>query len=467
MSTYFDPYDADRPLRMGCRCGAHASEAEHNAETAAAELRKRSETEDFQAYSNEFIEASLVKALIPQDALRRNFLRAVGRKTAMAAIASVLPAGALTSLQAMAQSKPVALEKKDLKIGFIPITCATPLIMAHPLGFYRNEGLSVEVVKTAGWALIRDKMINKEYDATHFLSPMPLAISMGLGSNPTPMNVATIQNTNGQAITLANKHKDKRDPKDWKGFKFAVPFEFSMHNMLLRYYVAEAGLNPDTDIQLRVVPPPEMVANLRAGNIDGYLGPDPFNQRAVYEEIGFIHILTRELWNGHPCCAFGTSTEFIKQNPNTFAALYRAVLTAAAMARKPENRELIAKVISPAQYLNQPEIVLQQVLTGKFADGLGNVKVVPDRADFDPIPWQSMAVWILTQLKRWGYLKGEVNYKQIAEQVFLLTDAKKTMKQLGMPVPEGAYPKFTIMGKVFDPAKPDDYAKSFKISKSV
>ena len=467
MSTYFDPYDADRPLRMGCRCGAHASEAEHNAETAAAELRKRSETEDFQAYSNEFIEASLVKALIPQDALRRNFLRAVGRKTAMAAIASVLPAGALTSLQAMAQSKPVALEKKDLKIGFIPITCATPLIMAHPLGFYRNEGLSVEVVKTAGWALIRDKMINKEYDATHFLSPMPLAISMGLGSNPTPMNVATIQNTNGQAITLANKHKDKRDPKDWKGFKFAVPFEFSMHNMLLRYYVAEAGLNPDTDIQIRVVPPPEMVANLRAGNIDGYLGPDPFNQRAVYEEIGFIHILTRELWNGHPCCAFGTSTEFIKQNPNTFAALYRAVLTAAAMARKPENRELIAKVISPAQYLNQPEIVLQQVLTGKFADGLGNVKVVPDRADFDPIPWQSMAVWILTQLKRWGYLKGEVNYKQIAEQVFLLTDAKKTMKQLGMPVPEGAYPKFTIMGKVFDPAKPDDYAKSFKISKSV
>lgn len=465
MSTYFDPYDADRPLRMGCRCGAHASQAEHDAESAAAELRKRSETEDFQAYSNEFIEASLVKALIPQDALRRNFLRAVGRKTAMAAIASVLPAGALTSLQAMAQTKPAALEKKDLKIGFIPITCATPLIMAHPLGFYRNEGLNVEVVKTAGWALIRDKMINKEYDATHFLSPMPLAISMGLGSNPVPMNVATIQNTNGQAITLANKHKDKRDPKDWKGFKFAVPFEFSMHNLLLRYYVAEAGLNPDTDIQIRVVPPPEMVANLRAGNIDGYLGPDPFNQRAVYEEIGFIHLLTKDLWNGHPCCAFGTSTEFIKQNPNTFAALYRSVLTAAAMARKPENRELIAKVISPAQYLNQPEIVLQQVLTGKFADGLGNVKVVPDRADFDPIPWQSMAVWMLTQLKRWGYLKGEVNYKQMAEQVFLLTDAKKTMKQLGMPVPEGAYPKFTIMGKVFDPAKPDEYAKSFKVSK--
>ncbi|MFZ2988347.1 CmpA/NrtA family ABC transporter substrate-binding protein [Ideonella sp.] len=451
----FDPYDADRPLTMHCACGAHASAADH----AAAELRTRSESAEFQAYSDNFIEAVVMKALFPQDAVRRRFLRAVGRNTAMAAIGSVMP---LASLQAMAQDKG-AIEKKSLKIGFIPITCATPLIMAHPLGFYQKQGLDVQVVKTAGWALIRDKMLNKEYDATHFLSPMPLAISMGAGSNAVPMNVATIQNTNGQAITLAVKHKDKRDPRQWKGFKFAVPFEYSMHNFLLRYYVAEAGLDPDRDIQIRVVPPPEMVANLRAGNIDGYLGPDPFNQRAVFEEVGFLHLLTKDLWNGHPCCAFGTSTEFIQQNPNTFAALYRAVLTAAAMARRAENRELIAKVISPAAYLNQPETVVAQVLTGKFADGLGNVMNVPDRADFDPIPWQSMAVWILTQMQRWGYVKGDVDYKQLAEKVFLLTDAKKTMAQLGMTPPQGAYPKFTIMGKVFDPEKAKAYSKSFAI----
>ena len=459
MSEHFDPYDADRPLMMGCSCGRHRSGAEH----AAAELRARSETADFELYSNEFIEASLVKALFPQDAVRRRFLRAVGKGSAMAAIASVLP---VASLQAMAQEKGGAIEKKDLKIGFIPITCATPLIMAHPLGFYSKQGLNVEVVKTAGWALIRDKMLNKEYDATHFLSPMPLAISMGAGSNATPMNVATIQNTNGQAITLSVKHKDKRDPKDWKGFKFAVPFEYSMHNFLLRYYVAESGLDPDRDIQIRVVPPPEMVANLRAGNIDGFLGPDPFNQRAVFEEAGFIHLLTKDLWNGHPCCAFGTSTEFIQKNPNTFAALYRAVLNAAAMAREAKNRELIAKVIAPQQYLNQPETVIAQVLTGKFADGLGNVKTVPDRADFDPIPWQSMAVWMLTQMKRWGYVKGDVNYKQIAEKVFLLTDAKKQMKSLDMKVPDGAYPKFSVMGKAFDPEKPDAYVASFAIRRT-
>jgi nitrate/nitrite transport system substrate-binding protein len=110
--------------------------------------------------------------------------------------------------------------------------------------------------------------------------------------------------------------------------------------------------------------------------------------------------------------------------------------------------------------------VVAQVLTGKFADGLGSVKTVPDRADFDPMPWQSMAVWMLTQMQRWGYIKGDVNYKQIAEKVFLLTDAKKHMKALDMPVPAGAYPKFTIMGKVFDPEKAAAYANSFAIKKA-
>jgi nitrate/nitrite transport system substrate-binding protein len=456
----FDPYDADRPLLDSCSCGGNHNSQEHD--SAVAELRKRAENFDVETHTREFVEAALVKALFPHEETRRNFLRAVGKSTAMAAISSVLP---IASLQAMAQEKG-KLEKKDLKIGFIPITCATPLIMAHPLGFYSKEGLNVEVVKTAGWALIRDKMMNREHDATHYLSPMPLAISMGVGSVAQPMHVATIQNTNGQAITLHNKHKGNRDPKNWKGFKFAVPFEFSMHNFLLRYYVSEHGIDPDRDIQIRVLPPAEMVANLRAGNVDGYLGPDPFNQRAVYEEVGFIHLLTKDLWNGHPCCAFGTSTEFIQQNPNTFAALYRAVLNASAMARDAKNRELIAKMIAPQAYLNQPETVIAQVLTGRFADGLGKIQNVPDRADFDPVPWQSMAVWILSQMRRWGYVKEEINYKQIAEKVFLLTDAKKTMKQLGMTVPEGAYPKFTIMGKVFDPAKPDEYIKSFAIKRA-
>ncbi len=457
----FNPFDADRPLMMRCSCGGDHAPAQHDA------TRPGPRSASAEAYSRDFIEATLVKALLPSEPLRRRFLQAVGAGTARAAIASLLPLGALEAMAQEGGKGAAALERRDLKVGFIAITCATPLIMADPLGFYKKEGLNVQLNKTAGWALIRDKMLNKEYEASHFLSPMPLAISMGAGSVAQPMRVATIQNINGQAITLANKHKNNRDPKGWKGFKFAVPFEYSMHNFLLRYYLAEAGgLNPDTDVQIRVVPPPEMVANLRAGNIDGYLGPDPFNQRAVYDEVGFIHILSKEIWDGHPCCAFGVSEAFIQQNPNTFAALYRAVLNAAEMARDPKNRELIAKVISPTQYLNQPETVVAQVLTGKFADGLGNIRTVPDRADFDPVPWQSMAVWMLTQMKRWGYIKGDVNYKQIAEQVFLLTDAKKQMKALGQKVPDGAYRKYMVMGKEFDPAKAEAYANSFSISKA-
>jgi nitrate/nitrite transport system substrate-binding protein len=450
MSKPYDAYDADRPLMLRCACGQDHAPGEHDRAAASPE-----------ELSRDFMEASLMKALFPVDSVRRGFLKAVGANTARAAIASVLP---VSALQAMAQDRG-SLEKKELKIGFIAITCATPLIMADPLGFYKQQGLNVQLNKTAGWALIRDKMLNKEHDASHFLSPMPLAISMGLGSTQMPMNVATIQNTNGQAITLHVKHKDKRDPRQWKGLKFAVPFEYSMHNFLLRYYLAEHGVNPDTDVQIRVTPPPEMVANLRAGNIDGFLGPDPFNQRAVYDEVGFIHILSKEIWDGHPCCAFGVSDEFIRQNPNTFAALYRAVITASFMASQPKDRELIAKVIAPTQYLNQPEVVLNQVLTGKFADGLGNIKNVPDRANFDPVPWQSMAVWMLTQMKRWGYVKGDVNYKQIAEKVFMLTDAKKQMAAAGWKAPEGAYRKFKVMGKEFDPAKPEEYVKSFAINK--
>jgi len=151
----------------------------------------------------------------------------------MAAISSFVPFGAI---EAMAQEKGDSLENKDLKIGFIPFTGASPLVMADPLGFYKTQGLNVSVIKTAGWALIRDKLINREYDASHMLAPMPIAMSMGIGSAPIPLTVATSQNTNGQAITLHVKHRDTRDPKQWKGFKFPVPFEYLMHSFLLRDY---------------------------------------------------------------------------------------------------------------------------------------------------------------------------------------------------------------------------------------
>jgi nitrate/nitrite transport system substrate-binding protein len=400
-----------------------------------------------------------MRAMFPKDAARREFLKAVGASTAMAAISQFFPLG--TATEVFAQKGPI--EKKALKVGFIPITCATPIIMAEPMGFYKRHGLDVEVIKTAGWAVVRDKTINKEYDAAHMLSPMPLAITLGSGSKPIPYTMPAVENINGQAITLAMKHKGRRDPKSWKGFKFAVPFDYSMHNYLLRYYVAEFGIDPDQDIQIRSVPPPEMVANLRADNIDGFLAPDPVNQRAVYDGVGFIHTLSKNIWDRHPCCAFAASQEFVTQTPNTYAALLKAIIDATAFATKAENRKKIAEAIAPANYLNQPVTVVEQVLTGTFADGLGKVQKVPDRIDFDPFPWESFAVWIMTQMKRWGQLKGEVDYDKVAKQVFLATDTTRLMKEVGLTPPTTTTKTFVVMGKTFDPKKPEEYIKSFKI----
>ena len=407
---------------------------------------------------------AIERAAFGGEARRRRVLRAVGAGAVAAALDRAFPI--LRAQEAMAQAATApaqTIEKKDLKIGFIAITCATPIIMAAPMGFYQRNGLNVEVVRTAGWAVVRDKSINGEYDAAHMLSPMPLAMSMGAGSNPVPWRVAAIENINGQAITLANKHKDRRDPKDWKGFKFAVPFDYSMHAYLLRYYLAEHGIDPDRDVQIRSVPPPEMVANLRADNIDGFLGPDPFNQRAVYDGVGFIHILTRELWDGHPCCAFAVSEKMVTEQPGTYQVLLKSVVEATAFANKAENRKEIAGVISAQNYLNQPVTVVEQVLTGTYADGLGGVKRVPDRIGFDPFPYESMALWIMTQMKRWGQVRGDLKWNDVARQVFLDTDAGKQMAALGLSVPPKTDRTFVIMGKTFDPSKPDAYVASFPI----
>ena len=461
MSTFDNPFDAKSRLNhSGCACGQHSSQAEHD-HVAQLQIQAASGESDEKRYEH-IVASAVMRQIFPQDAGRRAFLKSLGASTALAALSQFFPIKAATEV--FAQGGPI--EKKSLKVGFIPITCATPIIMAKPMGFYEKHSLDVEVIKTAGWAVIRDKTINKEYDAAHMLSPMPIAISMGVGSNPIPYTAPAIENINGQAITLSIKHKDKRDPKDWKGFKFAVPFDYSMHNYLLRYYLAEHGLDPDQDVQIRAVPPPEMVANLRADNIDGFLGPDPMNQRAVFDGVGFIHMLSKEIWDGHPCCAFAASKEFVTTTPNTYAALLKAIIEATAYAHKPENRKQIAEAIAPANYINQPVTVLEQILTGTYADGLGNVKTDANRVDFDPFPWQSFAVWIMTQMKRWGQIKGDVDYKGISEQVFLATDTTKLMAEAGMTAPKATSKTFVVMGKTFDAGKPEEYIASFKIKKA-
>ena len=355
MSTFDNPFDANRRLHGGgCSCGRHVSEAEHtrDAQLQCVPVEKQTEEKRYEGV----VASAVMRAVFPHDATRRAFLKSVGASTALAALSQFFPLSTATDVFGQGG----AIEKKDLKVGFIPITCATPIIMAHPMGFYAKHGLNVEVIKTAGWAVIRDKTLNKEYDAAHMLSPMPIAITLG---------------------------------------------------------------------------------------------------------VGFLHILSKEIWDGHPCCAFAASREFITAAPNSYAALLKSIIDATAFATKAENRKQIAEAIAPANYINQPVTVLEQILTGTFADGLGSVQRVPNRVDFDPFPWESFAVWIMTQMKRWGQLKADIDYAAVAKQIYLATDTAKLMKEVGLTPPTATTKSFSVMGKTFDPSKPEEYIKSFAIKR--
>jgi nitrate/nitrite transport system substrate-binding protein len=413
----------------------------------------RSEAPD--ARLSDAIDAALVYALFPEPVLRRSLLKSVGSAGLLAALSSLLP---IATLKAIAQEKK-PIEKPKLNVGFLPITCAAPLIYGELLGSYAREGLDVSLQKVAGIALIRDKMINGELDVSQQVMPVALTMTAGLGGNRQSIKVLTILNQNGNSLVLANKHKDNRDPKNWKGFVFAIPFDQSHQALQLRNYLAANGLDPDKDVTYRVVPPTEYVSNLRVGSIDGFFGGEPGGQRAVFEGAGFIHLISKDIWNGHPCCSVTAAESWIEQNPNTFMAFYRAIVAASLHVSDKNNRAGMAKVLSQPQYLNAPEVVLEQVITGRYADGLGNIKEDPGRVDYQPFPHYAAAVWLMTQLRRWNMLKEDVDYKKLAEQVMLATDASRIMREMGATPPDVGFGKEVILGSEFDSSKPDEYLK--------
>ena len=404
------------------------------------------------------IEDGLLQGLFPDPILRRTLLKTVGTATVLGALSTLLP---LDALKAIAQEKK-PLEKTKLNVGFLPITCAAPLIYGENLGHYTKEGLDVSLQKIAGIGIIRDKMINGELDLSQQVMPVALTMTAGVGGTTQSIKVLTICNQNGNSLVLANRHKDNRDPSNWKGFVFAVPFEQSHQAMQLRNYLAAHGLDPETDVTYRIIPPTEYVSALRVGGIDGFFGGEPGGQRAVFEGAGFIHAISRDLWNGHPCCSVTAAESWIKQNPNTFMSFYRAIIAASLHVSDRNNRAEMAKVLSQPQYLNAPEVVVGQVLTGRYADGLGNIKVAEDRVDYQPFPHYSAAVWLMVQLRRWNMLKQDIDYKKLAQEVMLATDAGKIMREMGATPPAAEFGKEIILGQEFDSNKPDEYLKSVR-----
>jgi nitrate/nitrite transport system substrate-binding protein len=409
----------------------------------------------------DLVRGAALRAVFGGSPARRAVLRSLGTAAALAILDTVMPLG---TLQAMAEDKATP-EKSELTIGFIEITCATPLCLADNLGLFRENGLDVELVRTPSWAVIGRRLSTGDYEASHVLTPQPLAMTLGVGGETHPTALSLVQNTNGDSLTLALKHKDKRDPASWKGMTFAVPYEISMQNLLLRYYLAEHGIDPDKDVSIKPVPPPEMVANMKAGILDGFLAPDNAAQLAVHSGAGFIHLLSKDIWDGHPCCGIGMQPALIKEAPNTCLALTRALLTASAHASKAENRKAVAGIVAEQKYINCPQEVAEAVLTGEFDDGLGNHRSVPNRIDFRPFPYHSMAVWMLTQMKRWGFVNGDISYKNIAEEVFRTDAVRELSTEAGFEVPASTYARHVIMGKPFNADQAASYLDGFAIKR--
>ncbi len=326
------------------------------------------------------------------------------------------------------------LEKEELKIAFIPIICSAPLIYAHSHGFFEKNGLSVKLTRPPGWSGIKELLIHNHVDAAHMLSPMPLACALGIDGKKADIRLATVQNVNGQALTLANKHLGIKDVRDMKGFTFGVPYRFSMHYYLLCYFLAANGINPLKDVTIKEVAPQTMPFYLKKGWVDGVFAPEPFNQLAVYQRLGFIYILSKDIWPGHPCCSFATSQDFIDRYPNTYQAMLKSVLEAELALHKAdiEQRKAIAREISGPIHLNQEDPVpVEQALAGDFPDGKGGEHKIPDRIDFIPDPWHEYGIWMLSQMQRWAQLQGKIDYREVVESVFETKEVFELAEALG------------------------------------
>jgi nitrate/nitrite transport system substrate-binding protein len=404
------------------------------------------------------IDSSIIKAVFPDEEKRDQIVRDIGHDQLLDQIHRELP---VDRIKEECMKDPGQLEKSNLSIGYIPITCATPIIMAEPMGFYRRHGLNVTLKKAKGWQQVQDWAMDGDIDAAHMLCPMPLAISLGCDDSPQRFVMPAVEDSNGSAFTLHRRYEDIQHPSQLKGMTLAVPYRYSMHNYLLRYYLSDFGVDPDRDLSIIELAPQDMLEQLSKGHIDGYFAPEPFNQLAVARDIGFIYWLSKDIWDGHPCCAFSVRSEFTERYPQTFKALFKTIVDATLFCSSVNNRKHIARVIAPERYLNQPVEILEQVLCGEFPDGRGQWRNEPRRINFDPFPWQSMAVWIMTQMKRWGQIKSDFNYRDIAEKVYLAEQCDEQIKHLGYKKRGLYYKKHFVMNRSFDAFKAEQYEGSF------
>ncbi|MEY4487859.1 MAG: hypothetical protein RIQ79_367 [Verrucomicrobiota bacterium] len=420
----------------------------------------------------------------PRSLDRRRFLSRAATGLGAAALF-----GAGLSGRAAAQTAPSVTgaadtpEQPNVSFGFIALTDCSPIVIAHEKGFFKKYGINATVKKGASWAAIRDMLSSGDIQSTHMLIGMPFASTMGLlGAPKKPMVIPWMLNRNGQAISLKSELKGKvgSDPKALKPFvdsakslgeplTFAMTFPPGTHAMWMRYYLGAGGIHPDKDVNLITIPPPQMVANMKIGKMDGFCVGEPWNARAIADGIGFTSVTTQDMWKDHPEKVLAFTEEFATKNPKTVKAILKAIHEASIwlddMANRPEQCEIVSK----PNYINCPKEILLGRLLGDLDYGDGRKVKDEFPMHFSKrncnFPQEKFGLWWLTQFRRWGMVSGAPDYKGIVAKVMRPDIYSEAMAELGVTDRVADNSPVTLFdGKVFDPAGDlEAYAKSFDV----
>lgn len=402
---------------------------------------------------------------------RRNVLQA-GAATALT-IAPALRA----AVYAQGSDKP---EKEEVKIGFIPLTDCASVVMASELGLDKKYGVKIIPTKEASWAGVRDKLVNGELDMSHVLYGLVYGVHLGTSGPKKDMAVLMNINNNGQAISLSKALADKGVvdgptlakfmASNKREYTFAGTFPTGTHAMWMHYWLAAAGINPLSEAKLITVPPPQMVANMRVGNMDGFCVGEPWNHRAIMDGIGITANTTQDIWKDHPEKVLGTTAEFTKKYPNTTRAVMMAILEASKWIDAGlQNKLKMAEVVAQKAYINTSVDAINQRILGRYQNGLGKTWDDPNHMKFFNdgavnFPYLSDGMWFLTQHKRWGLVKEHPEYLNVAKQINRIDLYKGVASALNVSVPKDVLRTAKLIdGVVWDGRDPKKYADGFKI----
>ena len=394
-----------------------------------------------------------------------------------ASLMSMVPPGVRSAAWAAGSDAP---EKKEIRIGFIPLTDCASVVMAAVNKFDEKYGIKIIPTKEASWAGVRDKLVNGELDMAHVLYGLIYGVHLGIGGPKKDMAQLMTLNHNGQALTLSKALADKgatdlnglaglmkKEPRE---YTFAQTFPTGTHAMWLYYWLASGGINPMKDAKAIVVPPPQMVANMRVGNMDGFCVGEPWNHRAIMDGIGITAATTQDVWKDHPEKILGCTAEFVQKNPNTCRAVIMAILEAGRwIDASISNKMKMAEVIAQKAYVNTSVDAINQRILGRYQNGLGKTWDDPNHMKFFNdgavnYPYLSDGMWFLTQHKRWGLLKDHPDYLAVAKKINQTELYTQAAFKLGVNVPKSPMRSSKLIdGVVWDGSNPAKYADGFKI----